>query len=98
MARNCWTWRTWSREPARTFAQIGMVITQAAERCPAQLQALIYLAAYLPRDGQKLLDLADMVEGASTHIRPDRYGHHSGCRAVPRAAPGVDLSGRVSAA
>jgi pimeloyl-ACP methyl ester carboxylesterase len=49
----------------------GMVITQAAERCPAQLQALIYLAAYLPHDGQKLLDLADMAEGASTHIRPN---------------------------
>jgi pimeloyl-ACP methyl ester carboxylesterase len=49
----------------------GMVITQAAERCPESIQMLIYLAAYLPRDGQKIVDLADMPEGVSTHIRPN---------------------------
>jgi pimeloyl-ACP methyl ester carboxylesterase len=49
----------------------GMLITQAAERCPTRIQRLIYLAAYLPHDGQKLLDLADLPEGASTHVRPN---------------------------
>jgi pimeloyl-ACP methyl ester carboxylesterase len=49
----------------------GMVITQAAERSPARIQRLIYMAAYLPHDRQKLLDLAEMPEGATTHVRPN---------------------------
>jgi pimeloyl-ACP methyl ester carboxylesterase len=36
----------------------GMVITQAAEDRPAKIDKLVYLAAYLPQNGQKLLDLA----------------------------------------
>jgi len=36
----------------------GMVISQYAERFPEKVQRLIYLAAYLPSDGQKLVDLA----------------------------------------
>src|SRR5437868_4499501 len=36
----------------------GMVISQYAERAPEKVQRLIYLAAYLPSDGQKLVDLA----------------------------------------
>jgi pimeloyl-ACP methyl ester carboxylesterase len=36
----------------------GVVITQAAERRPERIRGLIYVAAYLPTDGQSLLDLA----------------------------------------
>ncbi|HYV43867.1 MAG TPA: alpha/beta hydrolase [Myxococcaceae bacterium] len=36
----------------------GMVISQYAERSPEKVQRLIYLAAYLPSDGQNLVDLA----------------------------------------
>ncbi len=35
----------------------GMVITQVAEEIPGQINRLIYLAAFLPLDGQSLLDL-----------------------------------------
>jgi len=36
----------------------GMVISQVAEDMPGSIKKLIYLAAYLPVDGQSLLDLA----------------------------------------
>jgi len=36
----------------------GMVISQVAEDMPGSIKKLIYLAAYLPEDGQSLLDLA----------------------------------------
>lgn len=34
----------------------GMVITQAAERCPETIGTLVYLTAYLPADGESMLD------------------------------------------
>jgi len=36
----------------------GLAITQAAEHAADQLQGLIYVTAFMPRDGQSLLDLA----------------------------------------
>jgi pimeloyl-ACP methyl ester carboxylesterase len=36
----------------------GMVISQYAERSPEKVDRLVYLAAYLPSNGQKLVDLA----------------------------------------
>jgi len=35
----------------------GMVISAAAELAPEQVERLIYIAAFLPQDGQSLLDL-----------------------------------------
>jgi pimeloyl-ACP methyl ester carboxylesterase len=35
----------------------GVIITQAAEQCPARIRLLVYTCAYLPADGQSLLDL-----------------------------------------
>jgi pimeloyl-ACP methyl ester carboxylesterase len=35
----------------------GMVITGVADKAPAQLRALVYLDAFLPADGQSLMDL-----------------------------------------
>lgn len=36
----------------------GVVITQAAEQCPDRIKALVYLCAFLPGNGESLLDLA----------------------------------------
>ncbi len=36
----------------------GMVITGAAEADPSKIEKLVYLGAYLPQDGQSLIDLA----------------------------------------
>jgi len=35
----------------------GMVITQAAEHCAGRLRCLVYLAAFLPRNGQSMMQL-----------------------------------------
>ena len=40
----------------------GMVVTQAAERCPETIDTLVYLTAYLPADGESMLD--QRVEGS----------------------------------
>lgn len=36
----------------------GLVISQVGEAIPAQIKELVYLAAYLPKDGESLLSLA----------------------------------------
>jgi len=35
----------------------GIVATQGAARCPSRVRALVYVTAFLPKDGQSLLDL-----------------------------------------
>jgi pimeloyl-ACP methyl ester carboxylesterase len=40
----------------------GIVATQAAARCPERVAALVYVAAFLPKDGQSLLDLTKLPE------------------------------------
>jgi len=42
----------------------GMVISQVAEDLPGKISKLIYLAAYLPANGQSLLDLAKTDAGS----------------------------------
>ena len=34
----------------------GIVATQGAARCPGRVRALVYVTAFLPKDGQSLLD------------------------------------------
>lgn len=49
----------------------GVVITQTAEHYPAQIAALVYLSAYLPRDGEALQNYAMDPEsklGPGLHI------------------------------
>lgn len=46
----------------------GAVITQAAEARPDRVAKLVYLAAYVPKDGQPILDLANT--DADSHIGP----------------------------
>lgn len=47
----------------------GMVITQAATRCRETIALLVYVAAFLPRDGQSLLDLTHLPEGADDQVQ-----------------------------
>lgn len=44
----------------------GMVISQVAEEIPSQLKELVYLGAFLPRNGESLLVLAQ--QDADSHI------------------------------
>jgi pimeloyl-ACP methyl ester carboxylesterase len=44
----------------------GMVISQVAEEIPGQIKELVYLAAYLPQNGESLLSLAK--QDADSHV------------------------------
>jgi pimeloyl-ACP methyl ester carboxylesterase len=47
----------------------GIVITQGAARCPQHVAALVYVAAFLPQNGQSLLDLTKLPEGAGDQVQ-----------------------------
>jgi len=47
----------------------GMAVTQAASRCPGRVASLIYLAAFLPGDGQSLIGLTQLPEGEGDHVQ-----------------------------
>jgi pimeloyl-ACP methyl ester carboxylesterase len=47
----------------------GVVITQAAARLPEAVSALVYVAAFLPADGQSLVALTQLPEGAGDGVQ-----------------------------
>ena len=51
------------------FSMGGVVVTQAASDCPEHVASLIFVAAFMPSDGQSLLDLTDLPEGAGNMIK-----------------------------
>ncbi len=64
-ARVCQSLQT-SSEPSLLVGNSmgGLIATQAAARCPDRVAALVYVAAFAPQDGQSLLDLTRLPEGA----------------------------------
>jgi pimeloyl-ACP methyl ester carboxylesterase len=65
--------QTLSEQPERVVlvghSMGGMAITQAAARCPERIARLIYVAAFMPGDGQSLVDLASLPEGADDMVQ-----------------------------
>jgi pimeloyl-ACP methyl ester carboxylesterase len=73
----------------------GVIATQGAARCPGHVKALVYVAAFIPRDGQSLLAITQQPEGADDQVQanitvegeppvallPDAAAHHAlyGC-------------------
>lgn len=47
----------------------GVAVTQAAARCPQNVARLIYVCAFLPQDGQSLLALTQLPEGADDQVQ-----------------------------
>jgi pimeloyl-ACP methyl ester carboxylesterase len=47
----------------------GVVVTQAAARSPQHVHSLIYVAAFVPADGQSLIDLTQLPEGAGDGVQ-----------------------------
>jgi pimeloyl-ACP methyl ester carboxylesterase len=47
----------------------GVAITQAAARCPERIASLVYVCAFLPADGQSLVDLTQLPEGAGDGVQ-----------------------------
>jgi pimeloyl-ACP methyl ester carboxylesterase len=47
----------------------GLIATQAAVKCPDRVAAIVYVAAFAPQDGQSLLDLTQLPEGAGDQVQ-----------------------------
>ena len=47
----------------------GVIITQAASSCPERVAALIYVTAFMPANGQSLLELTQLPEGQDDQIQ-----------------------------
>lgn len=47
----------------------GIIATQGAARSPNRVAALVYVAAFLPRNGQSLLDLTHLPEGTGDQVQ-----------------------------
>ena len=51
------------------YSMGGVVVTQAAANCPERIASLIFVWAFMPADGQSLLDLASLPEGKDDMIQ-----------------------------
>jgi pimeloyl-ACP methyl ester carboxylesterase len=47
----------------------GMAITQAAPRCANRIASMVYVAAFLPQEGQSLLALTQLPEGEGDQVQ-----------------------------
>jgi pimeloyl-ACP methyl ester carboxylesterase len=51
------------------YSMGGAVITQAAAQCPERVESMIFVCAFMPADGQSLLDLTRLPEGEGDMIQ-----------------------------
>jgi len=51
------------------FSMGGVVVTQAASDCPDRVASLVFVAAFMPSNGQSLIELTDLPEGAGNMIK-----------------------------
>jgi pimeloyl-ACP methyl ester carboxylesterase len=51
------------------YSMGGIVITQAANDCPENVEQLVFVAAFMPSNGQSLLDIAGWPEAAGDQIQ-----------------------------
>jgi pimeloyl-ACP methyl ester carboxylesterase len=60
-----------SPEPALLvgYSMGGVVVTEAASSCPERVASLVFVAAFMPGNGQSLLDLAHLPEGKDDMIQ-----------------------------
>ena len=47
----------------------GVITTMAAARCPERVASIVYVAAFLPEDGESMLDLTRLPEGAGDQVQ-----------------------------
>jgi pimeloyl-ACP methyl ester carboxylesterase len=47
----------------------GMAITQAAPRCAGRIASMVYVAAFLPQEGESLLALTQLPEGEGDQVQ-----------------------------
>jgi pimeloyl-ACP methyl ester carboxylesterase len=51
------------------YSMGGAVITEAAGHCPDRVASMVFVAAFMPADGQSLLDLTRLPEGRGDMIQ-----------------------------
>jgi pimeloyl-ACP methyl ester carboxylesterase len=51
------------------FSMGGLVVMKAASDCPDRVASLVFVAAFMPSNGQTLLELTDLPEGAGNMIK-----------------------------
>ena len=51
------------------YSMGGVVITQAAEQCIDRIASLVFVCAFMPSNGQSLLDLTQLPEGKNDQIQ-----------------------------
>lgn len=64
----------------------GMVISRVAEEHPDRISKLVYLAAYLPKDGQNLFEVAG--PDSSSKVGPNLVQNDDGTAGIQRSALG----------
>jgi pimeloyl-ACP methyl ester carboxylesterase len=47
----------------------GMVVTQAAARCPELVERLVYVSAFCPQPGQSLIEITQLPEAAGDSVQ-----------------------------
>ena len=74
-------------EPAVLVAHSmgGVVATQTAARHADKVEKVIYVSAFIPRDGQSLLDLTHLPEGADDEIQANLIVEGPTARLEPEA-------------
>lgn len=67
----------------------GIVISQVAEEIPNKIEKLVYVSAYLPQNGEKMLDLANQdkqsLVGSNFVLAPDQTTATVKKEAIPEA-------------
>jgi pimeloyl-ACP methyl ester carboxylesterase len=51
------------------YSMGGVIATQAASLCPERVAALVFVAAFMPGDGQSLVDLTQLPEGQDDQVQ-----------------------------
>ena len=51
------------------YSMGGVVITQAAQRCDERIASLVFVCAFMPSNGQSLLDMTQLPEGKGDQIQ-----------------------------
>jgi len=68
----------------------GVVVTQAAARCPHRVSALVYVSAFMPKNGQSLLDLTNLPEGAGDQVQANLVVNEAAAEATMPASASRD--------
>jgi pimeloyl-ACP methyl ester carboxylesterase len=68
----------------------GVIITQAAARCPQRVAALVYVSAFMPQNGQNLLDLTHLPEGTGDQVQANLVVNEAAAEATMPAEASRD--------